>query len=516
MNLDLYFYWKLFLRRLPIMALLVTVCAALGAFTAIRMPTKYSTSAILLVEEPQIPASMVESMVRMSATQHLDTIKQTITTRVNMIDMANEYDVFENIRGINPDEVVSQMRSATNIRTVGGRGRAIVMTITFTGRSGKVVADVVNQYVTLALEANIDFRMSRAESTLDFFQQEVDRLSAELDEQSARITAFKTENSGALPENQRYRLGQQALLQDRLSQLGRDLNTALAQQEDFKDIFETTGNVTQETRRQPRTAEEQRLATARTDLELALVVYSEDNPRVIQLRALITRLEGVVATQQGLGVETDVGEASPQEALFQAMMLEMDNRISTLRTDIERTSEEIETLEVGIRASSANEIQLDGLERELTSIQRRYADAAGNLNQARMSERIETTAQGRRITVIENATVPNAPSGSNQLRVVAAGAGVGLGLAGGFFMLLELLNRSIRRPAELVSRFNITPIVTIPYLESRGRRTIRRLSLIGATLIAIIGVPLVLWYIDKNYMPLDLFVQKVLSRLGIG
>ena len=50
MNIYLYFYWKLFLRRFPVMALLVTVCAALGVFTAIRLPTTYSTYARLLME----------------------------------------------------------------------------------------------------------------------------------------------------------------------------------------------------------------------------------------------------------------------------------------------------------------------------------------------------------------------------------------------------------------------------------------------------------------------------------
>lgn len=91
-----------------------------------------------------------------------------------------------------------------------------------------------------------------------------------------------------------------------------------------------------------------------------------------------------------------------------------------------------------------------------------------------------------------------------------------MALAGGYFMLLEFLNRTIRRPAELVQRFNITPITTIPYIESSGRKIARRSGLILATLIAIIGVPAVLLYIDTNYMPLDIFVQKALDRLGIG
>jgi hypothetical protein len=83
-------------------------------------------------------------------------------------------------------------------------------------------------------------------------------------------------------------------------------------------------------------------------------------------------------------------------------------------------------------------------------------------------------------------------------------------------VLLELLNRSIRRPAELTSRFNVVPITTIPYMESRRRRVLRRGGLIFATLFVLVTVPAVLWYIDTNYLPLDILVQKGLTRFGLG
>ena len=39
------------------------------------------------------------------------------------------------------------------------------------------------------------------------------------------------------------------------------------------------------------------------------------------------------------------------------------------------------------------------------------------------------------------------------------------------------------RPAELINRFNITPIATIPYMESRRRRLVRRGGIVAATLL---------------------------------
>ncbi|MCE8470558.1 hypothetical protein LZ189_16200, partial [Rhodovulum sulfidophilum] len=79
--------------------------------------------------------------------------------------------------------------------------------------------------------------------------------------------------------------------------------------------------------------------------------------------------------------------------------------------------------------------------------------------------------------VIENASVPQLPSGPGRTKVMALGAAAGLGLAGAYFVLLELLNRTIRSPAELSNRFDITPITTIPYMKpprERGSRLRRR------------------------------------------
>ena len=96
------------------------------------------------------------------------------------------------------------------------------------------------------------------------------------------------------------------------------------------------------------------------------------------------------------------------------------------------------------------------------------------------------------------------------------GAGFGMLLAGAYFMLLELINRTVRRPIELQNRFNITPLTVIPYMESRMERMIRRSSIILATIVVAVGVPLSLWYIDTNYLPLELIVQKGLKQLGLG
>ena len=518
MNLDLSFYWKLFWRRLPVMMVFVLVSSGLGVISALKLPETWSTSARLLVEAPQIPDDLVASTIQTSAVEQLDIIQQKLLTRANLIDIANRFDVFENIREMEPDTVVTSMQEATLIRRQAGSNQATLLTIQFKGRSGKIVADVVNEYTTLVLEENAEFRVSRAENTLTFFEQEVERLGQDLDRQSASIALFKSENVDALPEDQSYRLGRQTLLQERLSGIERNLNQAEAQRKEILRIFDTTGSVASRQNAPRRTLQEEQLIVAEAELDQALSTWSERHPRVTRLKDRIAKLEAVVAAQRNLEAENSLEEEplTPERAILQATLSEIDSRMELLTTDVSTATEELANLQRAIALSSANGIELAALERGYENIQARYNAALNNLNSARMSERIETTAQGQRITVIENANVPRVPTGPNRPRIAIMGLGIGLALAAGFFMLLELLNRAVRRPAELVNRFNITPITVIPYMESRMERVIRRGSILTATLVVIIGVPLALWYIDENYLPLEIVVQKGLEQLGLG
>jgi polysaccharide chain length determinant protein (PEP-CTERM system associated) len=513
MNFDLNFYWHLFLRRLPVMAIFVLVCSGLGLATALKLPETYETSARLLVEAPQIPDRMIASTVPTDAVEQLDILQQKLLTRANLIDIAHRFNAFPAIRKMEPDEVEAAMRQATTIKRSSGRERATLMTITFEAYAPKVAADVVNEYVTRVLQENTQFRMSRAENTLQFFEQEVDRLDHDLDRQSSAIASFKSDNADALPEDQAYRLGRQNLLQERLAGLERDLKAAQAQRDEVVRIYQTTGRVSQDANPQRMTPE--KLMAARAELETAKAIYTETSPQLVRLQAIVDRLEQVVASQAADGL-TGEGEVSPQEALLDAALAEIDTRIKSLTDDITHTNTELDNLQRAISQSAANGIQLAALERDFNSIQSRYQGALRNLNDARMSERVETTAQGQRITVIENATVPRLPSGPDRPKIAIMGAAAGMGLAGAYFMLLELLNRAIRRPDELTGRFEITPISTIPYIESQREKFARRAGLVTAMVIVLVSVPWGLWYVDSHYMPLELIVQKSLGKLGLG
>ncbi len=513
---DIGFYFKLLSRRLPAMMALFVLCSCIGAVMAFRLPTMYATRAVLLVESSQIPNNLARSTIQVGTTEQLEVIQQRLMTRANLIAVARDNSIFANQAAMNPDEIVQQMRQRTRVRLSSGRGKATLMNVSFQDGNPKKVADVVNQYVTIILAENSDFRNARAGNTLDFFEQEVETLSANLEAQNARILEFKSKNADALPDNLNYRQGRQSLLLERLARSERELESLIGQRESMTRLFEQSGTVAVvDGTSSPISPEQVLLNKLEGELRSALSIYSETHPSIRILRTQIAdaqeRVNAMVLGADGSGDATD--GASPQSVALEINLGEIDTQIATVTQDITDVSLELQALQDALERTPGNTLTLDALEREKENIRNLYDSAVGRLAEARMGERIELSSKGERITVLEPASVPNSPSSPNRPKVIAMGVGVGAALAVGFFLLLELLNTKVRRAADITKALNITPLATVPRFETLKDRRRRRIGQIATLAVVLVAVPAALWAVDTFYMPLDALFEKVADRL---
>ena len=74
-------------------------------------------------------------------------------------------------------------------------------------------------------------------------------------------------------------------------------------------------------------------------------------------------------------------------------------------------------------------------------------------------------SDGGRFSLLEPATPPVRAISPQRRRIVALGVMAGLGLGLGVIVLLELLNKTIRRPAELAQLLQSQPLATIPTIR---------------------------------------------------
>jgi hypothetical protein len=196
-------------------------------------------------------------------------------------------------------------------------------------------------------------------------------------------------------------------------------------------------------------------------------------------------------------------------------MSELDARAAFINEQLTLVGQELAQIEEAIAQTPENAITLQALERDYENISIRYNAASQRLATAAVGERIELTSKGQRITVLRQAVVPRAPTSPNRPLIVAAGIAAGLGLSGALVVLLELLNRTVRRPADLTRALQISPLGTLPYIATSSETVKRRGALLAVVALLAVGLPAGLYFLHVEYMPLDLLANRAMSRIGL-
>lgn len=513
----IHYYLSIVLRRLPLALIVAGLIAGFTITAAMTLPPAYVSQTRLVVESSQIPGDLAESTVQLPPEEQLQLFETRLLTRNNLLDIAKRLNVLDGQEDMNPDEIVDAMRARTKIRSSSGRNKATLMTMTFEASQAQKAAAVLNEYLTMILQEDAQFRSDRASQTQDFFQQEVTRLGAELDIQSTRILKFKSENADALPENQNYLRSQQSSLQERQLQLDREITNLREQRLRLEQMYKATGRL-DTTTRDLRSTEEVKLEELKEDLAEARLVFSEQHPTVKLLIARISQLEDTLrAKQDAPSAEDGSGaaeEVDPARAMFDLQVGEIDTRMALLEEQKTAITAELEKITDGLSRTPANAIALAALQRDYDNVQGQYNSAVARLAKASTGERIETLSRGQRVTVIEQPAVPSQPTKPNRLLLSAMGVAAGLGAGGALIFLLELLNTSVRRPEDLVNKLGITPIVTIPYLRTRKQKAMQRMRLIMAILLVCALIPAMLYAVHTYYKPLDLIADRIMDKVG--
>ncbi|MEP3331367.1 lipopolysaccharide biosynthesis protein [Sedimentitalea sp.] len=500
------FYISLFLRRIHYFLLIVIFFGSIGGFLAFTLPPIFRAQARLLVESPQIPDDLAASTVRAGALELLSVIQQRILTRANLLEMARKFNIYAATPNASVDMIVNDMRNRVGIVLPYTLETGGIVLLSFETPSPALSVEVTNDLLTQVLQQNVALRTEASGQTLDFFENEVTRLDKKLGEQDARILEFKLQHKDALPESLNYRRTRLASLQERALQINRELSSLTDRRGRLEELFERTGRV--DLNDANLSPEQRQLRELQEQLASALVIYSPENPRVRALEAQVKALELAVGRQ---GSEN----SSPLATAYDLQISDIDGQIAYLADQKEVVEAEMVELTISIDATPENAIALGTLERDYENTRLQFDQATAALNEARTGDRIETLSKGQRIVVIEPASTPDSPSKPNRKMILAAGLGGGIAAGLGFIFLLELLNRSIRRPVELTNGLGIKPFATLPYIRTGRQKLVRRLVITTILLSVAVGLPLGLYMLHLHVMPIDMIVDKVIQKLGL-
>jgi uncharacterized protein involved in exopolysaccharide biosynthesis len=519
--MDLRFYLSLFLRRLHWFVLIVAICSAAGIMIARVMPTVYRAEARLLVESEQIPDALAASTVQTQATEQLQIIQQRILTRDILVEMSNRLNIYADRKAkgqppLESEDIVADLRNRLIIRTSGnsagarrGDTQATIVTVSFEAPTSQMAASVTNEIVTLILREDVSMRTGVARQTLEFFEQEVQRLDNELAQRGAAILAFKEQNLTALPDSLEFRRSKQSAMQERLVQIERVEAELLDRRERMVRLHDAAADANDVVPVRDRTPEQAQLQSLRDERSRALAVLSPENPKIKLIDAQIVAIENIVATQIA---GSSVGDDGQRLSAYDIQLADLDGQIAYLNEQKALVQTQIDELTRSIEATPSNEIALDVLQRDYDAVQAQYNQSVSARAKAATGDTIEALSKGQRISVIEQAIAPRDPAQPNRPVIAASGVGGGLALGLGFVVLLELLTAGIRRPIDLTKGLGITPFATLPYLRSRREIVKRRVLVWGGLILVLAAIAGLLWLIHTQYMPLDLLVEQTIRR----
>lgn len=168
----------MFLRRLWIVVLCCGLLTPLAVGIAYVLPPVYSATARILVETQQIPNALARSTVTADASERLELIRQRLLTRQNLIEIIDQYKLYEQYTAMPLADKIENLRRATVFENIAfGGGGVSAFTIAVSTPSPVLAASVTNEFVTRALDLNLKQRTARATETVEFFKQEVANLS---------------------------------------------------------------------------------------------------------------------------------------------------------------------------------------------------------------------------------------------------------------------------------------------------------------------------------------------------
>lgn len=514
-GLDVFFYWSVFCRRLPYVILIATLISTAGIAVALVLPVKYRATASILVEAPQIPEQLARPTVSGNGVEQMELIEQRIMTSDSLVALAEQLHVYENKRDLSNVDVAEDMRSRISFEqlTLDSSKQtsfATAFLISFDARSPELAAAVTNEIVRRILHEHVRSRTDRASDTLLFFASDVQKSSADLGVIEDELAKFKSENKDSLPDSLQFRRAEQIRLQGRLMDLERE-EAALR---------DRRGNLAQFLNRTDGTAataiatpEDEMLVGLRRTLIEQQQIYADDSPTIGLIRSQIKKMEA----QRNANYSETAGSVArgkaPTELSIQ--MAEIDGRLSFINQERTTVTKTLAGLNRSILETPAVEVKLNALQRNYQNAQAQYNSVLAKWVEASTGEQMELRAKGVRFSVIETATPPEKPLASKRLAI--AGVSVfGGWLAGlGFILLLELLNKSIRTPAELAVAIQIEPIAVIPYIRTRAEVVNGRALTLAALVVVAFAVPASLFAIHYYHVPVGTLIGKLASSINL-
>jgi len=398
-------------RRWGLILRVTALCVGAAAMVALNTPRIFEALEVIQIERPVVSEESVDGVGEVSSARLLQQIEQRLFTREAVLEVADEFGLFDDAPGLPDVDKVALVRGAVSLNAVaaaregfGDDGTISVVRVFATWSDAETARDLAHIFASRTLELSASQRLEGAQQSLDFFRLQEEKLNSEISAVEDEREAFRNENALAIAGS---------------------------------------------------------IESLRTEIGTI-------NTRLFDIDQQIITIQGEV---DQLSSAERASEVAKMRAKIQIESLEGD--IGRLGTQRNALIENKNGLEAALARVPVIERRLGDYDRALNQLQDELSVISARRREAETAYALEAQDHGGRLTVIEAATLPDYPTGRGRKTTVAMGLVAGLILGGGLALLLEILHPVIRTPGQMSRRVGLTPVVTIPSVGEGRRRNDR-------------------------------------------
>ncbi|HMC31474.1 MAG TPA: GNVR domain-containing protein [Candidatus Angelobacter sp.] len=463
-----------------------------GATFVLLLPDHYKATTTILVDPQKVPEKYVSPTVSSDPGQRLNTISQQVLSATRLQQIIDDMQLYPELRGKVPrEELIELMRKDITITVKQGSAAGLsAFTIEYEGRRRETVAKVANQLAASFIEWNVKNREQQAQDTTDFLDSQLKEAKSNLEEQEAKVSAFKMRHLGQMPEQQSANLQALSQLQTQFQANVESLNRLEVERtllsrglESSNSGIVKTAPVTERARLE---GERQQLKTHLQDLQNR---YTSAHPEVVEAASHLQRVEDRL---KALPLDPPVTTVAQDNNSVTVRLQLLDREAKRLNDEQTRLSQQMSSYRGKVDAVPVVEQQMAELNRNYSVSKEHYQSLLDKTFSAGMAADLERRQQAEHFTILDLAQVPEKPfKPKRQLMLTAVLVGA-LALSLGLAYLKDMLNGTLKIERELKALLpaNVPLLAAVPKLQGAAdrRRAIR--FAVFAALVTLIGFAL--------------------------
>lgn len=502
------------------------VALVVATVVAFLWPDTFLSVGTIRVVPPQVPEMYVQSNLNNDLQGRFNSMIEGLLTKTTLQGIINEFDLYKkDLRRVPLEDVIENMRQhdivieqVAGVGQVNGRSQVAAFHIGFKYNNRYVAQKVATKLIADIMVENQKETSDVSKDTSLFLQQTWEESRAKLNALETKLSQFRQNNLGKLPDQQQSNFNQLTAIQTQIL----SLNTSMGRVNQEKLVLENSLRIYKDQLEKLKDPSPQEQAAAQKneklvekDREIAFYDnqltqlkqrYTESNPDVQAVESKLANAkkerDSIVKEEANKKPEAVVARAASPEFLKQqndlsasikhlqgleaAKDLEMQGyqkQVADLTTQLKDVNSRLAGMPVGLK-------EYEELVRDRDLARAEYESNDKKFNSSRIATQVINNRQGEHLESVEDPSVPQTPTEPKRPVIILAGTGLGLIL--GLFMAgaREVKDSSLKNLKDVRAYTQLPILGSIPLLENdlivRRRRRITWLAWATACLVGLV------------------------------